>query len=95
MSLISTGSILLDSTFKGTFQAEKMLLYWSKLVSVQPLVTTLQRTNTENWKQLFPEKELRSHSPNFHFQVSLSDLYIPTIDLPILLQEICGPILGI
>ncbi len=28
--------------------------------------------------------------------VSVSDLYIPTIDLPILLQEIlCGPILGI
>jgi hypothetical protein len=25
----------------------------------------------------------------------VSDLYIPTIDLPILLQEICGPILGI
>jgi hypothetical protein len=27
--------------------------------------------------------------------VSMSDLYIPTIDLPILLQEICGPILEI
>jgi hypothetical protein len=27
--------------------------------------------------------------------VSVSDLYIPTIGLPILLQEICGPILGI
>jgi hypothetical protein len=26
---------------------------------------------------------------------SVSDLYIPMIDLPILLQEICGPILGI
>jgi hypothetical protein len=25
----------------------------------------------------------------------VSDLNIPTIDLPILLQEICGPILGI
>jgi hypothetical protein len=33
--------------------------------------------------------------PNFHIHVSESDLYIPTIDLPILLQEICGPILGI
>ncbi len=32
---------------------------------------------------------------NFHIHVSVSDLYIPTIDLPILLQEICGPILGI
>jgi hypothetical protein len=27
--------------------------------------------------------------------VPVSDLYIPTIDLPILLQEICGPIMGI
>ncbi len=56
---------------------------------------SLQKTNTENWKQIFPEKELRGHSPNFHIHVSLSDLHIPTIDLPILLQEICGPILGI
>ncbi len=57
----------------------------------------LQRTNTENLKQIFPEKELLGHSPNFHIQVSVSDLYIPTIDLPILLQEmyICAPILGI
>jgi hypothetical protein len=27
---------------------------------------TLQRTDTENWKQLFPEKELRGHSPHLH-----------------------------
>jgi hypothetical protein len=40
-----------------------------------------------NSKQIFPEKELRSHSPNFHIHVYVSDLYIPTIDLPILLQE--------
>jgi hypothetical protein len=56
---------------------------------------TMQRTNTENSKQIFPEKELRGHSPNFHIHVSVSDLYIPTMDLSILLQEICGPILGI
>jgi hypothetical protein len=56
---------------------------------------TLQRTNTENWKQIFPEKELDSHSPNFHIHGSVrSDLYIPTIGLPILLQEIRGPIQG-
>jgi hypothetical protein len=56
---------------------------------------TLQRTNTENWKQIFPEKELRGQSPNFHIHVCVSDLYIPAIGLPILLQEICGLILGI
>ncbi len=27
--------------------------------------------------------------------MSVSDLYIPTIDLPVMVQEICGPILGI
>ncbi len=48
----------------------------------------------ENSKQIFPEKELRRHSPNFHIHVSVSDLYNPTINLSILLQE-CGPILGI
>jgi hypothetical protein len=49
---------------------------------------TLQRHKTENSKQIFPEKELRSLSPNFHIHVSVGDLYIPTIGLPILLQEI-------
>jgi hypothetical protein len=39
--------------------------------------------------------ELRGLSPNFHIHVSVIDLYIPTIDLAILLQEICGPILRI
>jgi len=47
---------------------------------------TVQRTNAEHFKQIFPE-ELRGHSPNFHSHVPVSDLYIPTIDLPIILQE--------
>jgi hypothetical protein len=46
-----------------------------------------QRHNTENSKQIFPEKELRGLSPNFHIHVSVSDLYIPTIDLAILVLE--------
>jgi hypothetical protein len=29
------------------------------------------------------------HSPKFHIHVSVSDLYSPTIDLPILQHEIC------
>jgi hypothetical protein len=40
--------------------------------------------NTENTKQIFPEKELCGHSPNFHIHVSVSDLYISPIDLPCL-----------
>ncbi len=47
----------------------------------------LQRHNTENSKQIFSETELRGHSPSFHIHVAMSDLYIPTIDLPILLHE--------
>ncbi len=30
---------------------------------------------------------MRGHSPNFHIHMSVSDLYIPTIDLPILLHK--------
>ncbi len=61
-----------------------------------PFFPTLQRHNTENLKQIFPEKELRGLSPNFHIHVFVSDLYIPTILLPNLLKENkCGPILGI
>jgi hypothetical protein len=44
--------------------------------------STLQIHNTENSKQIFPEKELRGLSPNFHIHVSVSNLYIPTIGLP-------------
>ncbi len=36
---------------------------------------------------MIPEKELRGLSPNFHSRVSVSDLYIPTVGQPILLQE--------
>jgi hypothetical protein len=55
----------------------------------------LQRQNTEISKQIFPEKEYRGLSPNFHIHASVSDLYIPTIGLPTLLKEICRPILGL
>ncbi len=57
------------------------------------LYPTLQRQNTEISEQKFPEKEYRGLSPNFHIHASVSDLHIPTIRPPILLVEICGPIL--
>ncbi len=47
----------------------------------------LQRHNTENLKQIFPEKELRGYSSNSYIHVSVRDLYIPLIGLPILRQE--------
>jgi hypothetical protein len=59
------------------------------------LGATLQRQNTEFSKEIFPEKEYRGLGPNFHIHASVSDLYISTIGLPILLEEICRPILGL
>jgi hypothetical protein len=56
---------------------------------------TLQRENAENLKQIFPEKEYRGLSPNFRIHVSVSELYIPTMGLPVLVEEICRLILGI
>ncbi len=43
----------------------------------------------------FRNKEYRGLSPNFHIHVSVRDLYIATIGVPILLEEICRPILGL
>ncbi len=56
---------------------------------------TAKTKNTKISKQIFPEKEYRGLGPNFHIHASVSDLYIPTIGLPILLEEICRPILGL
>jgi hypothetical protein len=42
-----------------------------------------------NFEIIFPEKEYRGLSPNFDIHGYVSDLYIPTIGLPILLEEIC------
>jgi hypothetical protein len=39
----------------------------------------LQRHNTENSKQIFPEKVLCGLTPNVHIHVSMTDLLIPTI----------------
>jgi hypothetical protein len=44
-------------------------------------------TRYRKFEQIFPEKDLRGLSSNFHIHVSVSDLYVPTIGLPILLQE--------
>jgi hypothetical protein len=86
---------LIETLFKKNIQNISSLCTFNILQMHMSNETALQRTNTENSKQIFPEKELCGHSPNFHIHVSVSDLYIPTIDLPFLLQEICGPILGI
>jgi hypothetical protein len=70
---------------------------FTSFIAISELVkTTLQRQNTEILIQIFPEKEYRGLSPNFHIHASVSDLYIPcTIGLSILLEEICKPLLGL
>jgi hypothetical protein len=48
--------------------------YWK--VGIERYYNTppaLQRTNTEISKQIFPVKELGSHSPNFHIHVAVSN----------------------
>jgi hypothetical protein len=45
---------------------------------------TLQRYCTENRKNIFPGRKLRGLRPNFYIYISVGDLYIPTIGLPIL-----------
>jgi hypothetical protein len=66
------------------------------LSDIAGITATLQRHYAENSKQIFPEMKLRGVSPRFYIHVSVSDLYITTIGLPILLQEnIGGPIVRI
>jgi hypothetical protein len=43
-------------------------------------------TVKENSKQIFPETKMSGLSPNSYIHVSVSDLYIPMIGQPILLQ---------
>jgi hypothetical protein len=60
----------------------------SKIVlSALCMYYALQRHNTEKTKQIFPGKQLHSYRPNSYIHVSVSDLCIPLIGLPILLQE--------
>ncbi len=71
------------------------LWYKGTIVTRYISAYTLQRQNAEYLKQIFPEKEYQGLSPNFYIHVSVSELYISTMGLPFLLEEICGPILGI
>jgi hypothetical protein len=47
----------------------------------------LQRHNTENLKQLVPEKHLHGLSPNFHIHVSVSEYIFPRSICLFCLQE--------
>jgi hypothetical protein len=45
------------------------------------------KTEYRKFEKNISRKELRGPRPNFHIHVSVSDFYVPTIGLPILLQE--------
>jgi hypothetical protein len=60
---------------------------YSQMQQVHYLLHPLQRHIAENSKQIFPGKQLRCYSPNFYIHVSVGDLYILLIGLPILLLE--------
>jgi hypothetical protein len=68
----------MDERMEWAKKATSVLRKWS--------VHALLRHNNENSKQIFPEKGLRGYSPNSYTHVSVSDLYISLIGLPILLQ---------
>jgi hypothetical protein len=50
---------------------------------------------TKDSKQIFPEMKLRGLVPNFQVHVSVSDLYIPSLDPQTQYRKIGGPIVGI
>jgi hypothetical protein len=58
-----------------------------KLVAVSFVAIAYGPHCKEIWIYVFPEKELRDLSPNFHIHASVSDIYILTIDPPIFLQQ--------
>ncbi len=53
------------------------------------------KTQYRNSKQIFQEMELRGHTPNFHINLSMADLYIRRSICLFCYKEICEPILGI
>jgi hypothetical protein len=78
------------STLRSFFENHILMTYILKETTLREIITlrgTLQRLYTENSKQIFPELNCAASVPSF-IHVSVSDLYIPTINLHILLQEI-------
>ncbi len=57
--------------------------------------THTAKTKYRNFETNIPRKGISGPQSQFPHSSSVSDLYIPTIGLPILLEELCGPILGL
>ncbi len=57
----------------------------------EPIIINFK--GAQAWPSL--ERFFYTNQANNHIHVSVSDCYIPTMGLPILLLEICGPTLGL
>jgi hypothetical protein len=67
----------------------------SKVYNTEEILKGLSRDLIDFSTWMFRKLHCKELIPKIGTNIPVSDLYIPTIDLPILLQEICGPILGI
>ncbi len=72
-------------------ESRNRLSFIEPLVESQKRLFSLQRHNTKNLKQIFPEKELRGYNPNSYVHVSVSDLYIPWSVCLFSCRKIGGP----
>jgi hypothetical protein len=81
-STLSKDDVNVRALYSTTVHSETIIVFSFQKFSL----STLQTQNAENLKQIFPEKEYRGLSPNFHIHVSVSELYIPTTGLPFLLE---------
>ncbi len=87
---------LLHSRFMSGFRLTTVVrIAECNKIRIYPDVGTFSyvRGHTAKTKYRKFETNIPRKGPNFHIHVSVSDLYIPAIGLPILLQENCGLIL--
>jgi hypothetical protein len=65
-----------ESAKEGSHSIVLLEVPFASVSTVSRSKPSLQRNNTKNLKQIFPEKELCGHavpSPSFHMHMSLSD----------------------
>jgi hypothetical protein len=84
---LSSLIVFLFSVWKVQVNFTKIKKAWSSLHSPCSLHGFALMHWKEIWIYVFPGKEMRGLSPNFHIHVSVSDLNIPTIGPPIFLQQ--------
>jgi hypothetical protein len=62
-------------------------MYFLRTQEILARILHTAKTQYRKFETFITKKGIGSLSPYFHIHVSVSDLYIPTIGLPILLQE--------